>query len=176
MKNKNTIWMAGAIILFIFLAILIVYSYPNKAYKLENQIDAAISDVSIQEKRREDLYSNLVDTIKEYDVYEAGTISSIIAMRKSDSDVSTAINAVAEAYPELKSNENYKTLMTELSITENLIAQYRSNYNFQVKEYKNFVRMFPNRMFLSICGYEILEFDYVTYDTEDSVVDIFDEE
>ena len=65
--------------------------------------------------------------------------------------------------PELKSNENYKTLMNELSMTENLIAEYRSNYNKQIKEYKRYVRKFPTRMFLDILGYEIQEYQYLDY-------------
>ena len=68
-----------------------------------------------------------------------------------------------EKFPELKSDENYKTLMNELSMTENLIAEYRSNYNKQIKEYKRYVRKFPTRMFLDILGYEIQEYQYLDY-------------
>ena len=75
----------------------------------------------------------------------------------------TAITAVAEAYPELKSNENYKELMNELSMTENLIAEYRSNYNKQIKEYNRYVRKFPTRNFLNALGYEIQEYKYLEY-------------
>lgn len=71
------------------------------------------------------------------------------------------ITAVAEAYPELKSNENYKTLMNELSMTENMIAEYRSNYNKQIKEYKRYVRKFPTRQFLGLLGYEVQEYYYL---------------
>ena len=55
-------------------------------------------------------------------------------------NVSTAIMAVTEAYPELKSDKNYNQLMKELSMTENLIAEHRSNYNKQIKEYNRYVR------------------------------------
>jgi len=78
-------------------------------------------------------------------------------------NVATAITAVSEAYPELKSNENYKELMNELSITENLIAEYRSNFNKQVKEYNRYVRQFPARLFLNILGYETQTYDYLNY-------------
>jgi LemA protein len=70
---------------------------------------------------------------------------------------------VSEAYPELKSNENYKELMNELSITENLIAEYRSNYNKQVKEYNRYIRKFPTRFFLNILGYEVRGYTYLDY-------------
>lgn len=79
-------------------------------------------------------------------------------------NVTTAIAAVSEAYPELKSNENYKELMNELSITENLIAEYRSNYNKQIKVYRRYVRKFPTRIFLDILGYELQEYTYLNYD------------
>ena len=78
-------------------------------------------------------------------------------------NVTTAITAVSEAYPELKSNENYKELMNELSITENLIAEYRSNYNKQVKEYNRYIRKFPTRFFLNILGYEVRGYTYLDY-------------
>lgn len=78
-------------------------------------------------------------------------------------NVTTAITAVTEAYPELKSNENYKELMNELSMTENLIAEYRSNYNKQIKEYNRYVRKFPTRMFLNMLGYEEQNYIYLDY-------------
>ena len=78
-------------------------------------------------------------------------------------NVTTAIAAVSEAYPELKSNENYKELMNELSITENLIAEYRENYNKQIKEYNRYVRKFPTRFFLNILGYETQQYQYLDY-------------
>lgn len=69
-------------------------------------------------------------------------------------DVNTLISAVTEAYPDLKSNENYKQLMTELSLTENLIAEYRGNYNVQVKEFNRYTKKFPSKQILSLFGYE----------------------
>lgn len=88
---------------------------------------------------------------------------SAIELPKDIENVATAITAVSEAYPELKSNENYKELMNELSITENLIAEYRSNFNKQVKEYNRYVRQFPARLFLNILGYETQTYDYLNY-------------
>ena len=85
------------------------------------------------------------------------------------------ISAVAEQYPELKSNENYKTLMTELAVTENLIAGHRDNYNIQVKAYKKFVRNIVNKMILNWSGYEAIEVDYLEYEASvDSPKNLFD--
>lgn len=94
---------------------------------------------------------NLADCVKQYDKHESETVT-------------TAITAVSEAYPELKSNENYKQLMNELAMTENLIAKYRSNYNKTIKEYNRYVRKFPIRMFLNMLGYEVRDYTYLDYD------------
>ena len=65
--------------------------------------------------------------------------------------------------------------MNELSITENMIAQYRSNYNDAVKNYNRFVRKFPDRIFLSLTGYETIEYDYLDYDAPvDAPQNLFD--
>ena len=171
MKNiKNVklglIISVGAILLII-LCIFGVQSSQNKAFMLEEQVNTAQSDIKVQEKRRVDLVYNLVDCVKQYDKHEAETLKSIVDGRDSTGNidnVTTAITAVSEAYPELKSNDNYKQLMTELSMTENLIAEYRSNYNKQIKEYNRYVRQFPNRLFLSILGYEVQDYSYLDYD------------
>lgn len=156
----------GAILLII-LCIFGVQSSQNKAFMLEEQVNIAQSDIKVQEKRRVDLVYNLADCVKQYDKHEAETLKSIVDGRGSTGNienVTTAITAVSEAYPELKSNDNYKQLMTELSMTENLIAEYRSNYNKQIKEYNRYVRQFPNRLFLGILGYEVQDYSYLDYD------------
>ena len=85
------------------------------------------------------------------------------------------ISAVAEQNPELKSNENYKTLMTELAVTENLIAEHRNNYNIQVKAYKKYVRNLVNKTILNWNGYETLDVDYLEYEaSEDAPKNLFD--
>lgn len=78
-------------------------------------------------------------------------------------EAKVSINAVAEAYPELKANENYQQLMNELAMTENQIAQYRNNYNEQVRAYNKMIRSFPNNVILSILGYERIETIYTDY-------------
>lgn len=184
MKTKKTNWKLSVIIgvgivAVILLCIFGVQSSQNKAFALEEQVNTAQSDIKVQEKRRIDLIGNLVDCVKEYDKHEAETLTAIVDGRGSTGDienVTTAITAVAEAYPELKSNENYITLMNELSMTENLIAEYRSNYNKQIKEYKRYVRKFPTRMFLDWLGYEVQEYTYLDYDApETAPQDLFGE-
>ena len=166
-----------AIVVIFILCTFIIQNSQNKAYVLEEQVNTAKSDITVQEKRRVRLITELVDCVKEYDEYEAATLLSIIESRGSTgdiSDVTTAITAVTEAYPELKSNENYKHLMNELSITENLVAEYSSNYNKQIKEYNRYVRKFPTRNFLSMLGYEMQDYTYLEYDVpEDALTDLF---
>lgn len=170
--NKQSNWkligiVAVGVIAVLALCVFAVQGAQNKAYSLEEQVNTANSDIKVQEKRRIDLVYNLADCVMQYDKHEAETLKAIVAGRGSTGDienVTTAITAVSEAYPDLKSNENYKELMNELSITENLIAEYRSNYNQQVKEYNRYVRKFPTRLFLDILGYNAPSFDYLNYD------------
>lgn len=157
----------AAILAVVLLGVFVVQGAQNTAIALEEQIKAAASDIKVQEKLRVDLVYNLADCVKQYDEHEAGTLRDIVEGRSNSGsieDVQTAISAVSEAYPELKSNENYKELMNELSKTENAIAEYRSNCNSQIKEYSRYVRKFPARFFLSLAGYEAQEYAYLEYD------------
>lgn len=169
--NNKTNWklfliIGAGIVSVILLCIFGVQSSQNRAIALEEQVNTANSDIKVQEKRRVDLVYNLADCVKQYDKHEADTLTAIVEGRGSTGDiedVTTAITAVSEAYPELKSNENYRELMNELSMTENLIAEYRSNYNKQIKEYNRYVRKFPSRMFLDMLGYEVQNYTYLDY-------------
>ena len=170
--TKKTNWklpliIGTGIIAIILMCIFGIQGSQNKAISLEEQVNTASSDIKVQEKRRVDLVYNLADCVKQYDKHEADTLTAIVDGRGTTGDienVTTAITAVSEAYPELKSNENYKQLMNELSMTENLIAEYRSNYNKQIKQYNRYVRKFPTRMYLNMLGYETQEYTYLDYD------------
>lgn len=165
---------AGAMFVFAFQGV------QNKAISYEEQISTAQSEIEVQLKRRADLIPNLVDCVKAYDEHEYQTLMDVISARGTSSDASvneiqTMINAVAEAYPELKSSENYRELMNELAATENLIANYRSNYNTWVKSYKQYVRKFPNRQILDMLGYEVVDYAYLNYDvSKDAPTNLFD--
>lgn len=181
MKN----WKLPLIIVAVVIAVvmLFVFSFQgvqNKAISLEEQISTAQSEIKVQEKRRADLIPNLVDCVQAYDQHEYQTLMDVINARGSSSDesvneIQTMIQAVAEAYPELKSSENYRELMNELATTENLIANYRSNYNKWVKSYNQYIRKFPNKSILSIVGYEVIEYDYLNYNVSaDAPTNLFD--
>lgn len=182
MKNKTTWIVVGIVFAIILLIGGLFISSNNKAIFLEEQINAAQADINVAEKRRYDLVFNLVDAVQSYQDYEGETMESIVSARNSmeHGDVEGAqmeITAVAEAYPELKANENYKQLMNELALTENQIAQYRNNYNEQVRSYNKMVRSFPNNIILNISGYEAIDTTYTDYDAPvDAPQDLFADE
>lgn len=182
MKNKATWIVVGIVFAIILLIGGLFISSNNKAIFLEEQINAAQADINVAEKRRYDLVFNLVDAVQSYQDYEGETMESIVSARNSMEygDVEGAqieITAVAEAYPELKANENYKQLMNELALTENQIAQYRNNYNEQVRSYNKMVRSFPNNIILNILGYEAIDTTYTDYDAPvDAPQDLFADE
>ncbi len=162
------------------LGLFFVNGFQNKAIDLEEQVRTGYSDVEVQEKRRVDLIYNLVDVVKQYDKHESETLKAVVDARSNGKgdigDVTTMINAAAEAYPELKSDANYRELMNELSVTENMIAQYRTNYNKQIKEYNRYIKKFPNKQFLGLLGYEAIEFDYLEYNaSSDAPSNLFGE-
>lgn len=182
MKNKATWIVVGIVFAIILLIGGLFISSNNKAIFLEEQINAAQADINVAEKRRYDLVFNLVDAVQSYQDYEGESMESIVSARNSmeHGDVEGAqmeITAVAEAYPELKANENYKQLMNELALTENQIAQYRNNYNEQVRSYNKMVRSFPNNIILNILGYEAIDTTYTDYDAPvDAPQDLFADE
>ena len=151
MKNwKLPLIITGTVLVVVFGCIFGIQSSQNKAISLEESVYTAESDIKVQEKRRVDLVYNLADCVKQYDKHESETLTGLAdGMSKGNSveDVNTAIAAVTYAYPELKSNDNYKQLMNELSITENMIAQYRENYNKSVTQYNRYVKNFLQKCF-----------------------------
>lgn len=184
MKNFNyklVLIIAAVVVAVVLMCVFMVQGAQNGAINREEQIETAQSDIKVQEKRRADLIPNLVDCVKQYDKHEYNTLKDVIAARGTNTDASvnevkTMISAVAEQYPQLQANTNYKQLMNELSVTENLIAEYRSNFNKQVKEYNRYVRKFPTRTFLSMTGYEKLEYEYLNYDvSSDAPTNLFGE-
>lgn len=169
--RKEFSWKFLLIIFSVFIAIILmcifgVQSAQNRAISLEESIYTADSDIKVQEMARVSKVYNLADCVKQYDSHESETLTSLAeGMSKGNNveDVQAAITAVTYAYPELKSNENYQTLMKELTLIENTLAQYRENYNTCVNQYNRYVKGFPTRIFLSWTGYEKKEFKRLDY-------------
>lgn len=173
---------AGILLAGIFTVVALFVTNNNKAINLEEQINESKSAIEVQEKRRVDLILNLVDTVESYNLHESETLTKLTEARSKASsgnveEAQLTLNAVAEAYPELKSQANYQQLMTELSATENLVAEYRNNFNIQVKAYNKHVRKFPNSIILGVMGYEKIDVEYLEYNTSsDAPTDLFKKE
>ena len=168
-----------SIIMIIVAVIFIVQGYQNTAISMEERVGTAKADINVQEKARFDKVYNLADCVKQYDKHEAETLIAVVEGRSgSGADIenaSTMIAAVAEAYPELKSDQNYQKIMNELIIIENLIAEYRSNYNKTVEQYNTYIRKFPQRQMLDFLGYEKKSFEKLNYEAPvDAPVNLFD--
>lgn len=178
MKKIALIVLAIVAALVLMIAAAFV-SVNNRAVSAEEQVSSAAADVQVAEKRRVDLVYNLVDAVKSYQTYESDTLTKITQARTAAAsgkveEAQVTLNAVAEQYPELKANENYKQLMTELALTENQIAQYRNNYNQQVRAYNKLVRSFPTGFLLRVMNYQTIDTTYTDYDApEDAPQNLF---
>ena len=165
-KRKLPLIICSAIAATTLLGVFGLQSSQNKAISLEESVTTAESDINVQEKRRVDLVYNLADCIEQYDSHESETLTKLadnMSNGNNVEDVNTAIAAVTYSYPELKSNDNYKQLMNELSTTENMIAQYRENYNKSIDKYRRYIRKFPTRIFLDWTGYEVQDYEKLDY-------------
>jgi len=158
------------IVIVLLLAFVAVYYY-NKLVGLRVRVDEGWSDITVQLKRRHDLIGNLVETVKGYATHEKETLSQVITARNAAKQAEGAgdptrvaaserqltaalqglnINALAEAYPDLKANTNFQGLQAELSDTENKIAASRRFYNSTVRSLNTAVEQFPGNMFASL--------------------------
>ena len=157
-------------------AILVVWGIAiyNGLIKLKNRVDEAWSDIDVQLKRRYDLIPNLVNTVKGYashekEVFEKVTEARTRAMSaQSAGDKAQAENmlsqtlkslfAVAEAYPDLKANQNFLELQRELTDTENKIQAARRFYNGNVRDFNIKIQVFPNNIFAGMLNFNAREF------------------
>lgn len=158
------------IIVVLVLIILSIISTYNELVRLRNKVKDQWSQIDVQLKRRCDLIPNLVETVKGYAKHEKGTLEAVIKARntflsakspeeemKASKEVSTALTklfALAEAYPDLKANENFTSLQSTLSETEDKISYARQFYNDNVMNYKNKIEMFPSNIVAGIFNFK----------------------
>ena len=163
----------AAIILSIILGIailcgVIVLTTYNGVVGLEEQILSSQSNIQTQQMRRFDLYQNTVDAIVEFANHEKLQIDvSKARAGLSDGDTSQAtvlVNAVTENYPEIKADSMFLNYTKMLESTENQIAQYRENYNIQVRNYNKKIRSFPAKWIMGWFGYEEIEETYLRFE------------
>lgn len=182
--NKGIVIIIVAVVVAIIMAIVGINSVPANAIAYEEKVTEAQSAIKVQEKRRADLIPNLADAIKAYDQHEYETLMDVVNARKAQdgtisddtvNEINEIVNVVLENYPQLSSQENYKEFMNESSITENKIAETREAYNKAVSRYNTYTRNPINKFFLSLTGYERVEFQKLSYDvSEDAPTNLFD--
>lgn len=156
------------VIVAVVLIWYIIVKY-NKLISLRNLVKNAFADVDVQMKMRFDLVENLVNTVKGYAIHEKETLNQLTQARsgfmnaKNEGEKLEANNqlnstlktlfAVAENYPDLKANQNFIQLQSELSDIENKIAAARRYYNASVKDYNTTREVFPNNIIAKIFGF-----------------------
>ena len=167
------IWLIVILAIVVVVALLLVALY-NRLVQQRNRVDNAWAQVEVQLKRRWDLIPNLVETVKGYAAHERETFEAVTQARaraqqagnpaeaaQAEGILGAALGrllAVAEAYPELQADENFRQLQTELSETENRVAVSRQVYNDTVLTFNNTVQTFPGLVVAGPFGFTIREF------------------
>lgn len=190
MESSQTPWYAtkkainGYIIAAVVVVLLFIIggtfgSVNNHYVALNQNVATSKSNINKEEERRLDLFNNLVGAIQSYNNFEQSTLTQITNARAqaAGGDVdgaSLAINAVVEAYPQLKSQANYQAAETEFSITENRIASYREQYNNDVRSFNSYTQGFPSGLFLSLEGKDKTQKAYLNVPVDNAkATDIF---
>ena len=169
------------IVLIVLVAILVVIGIYlvvlyNGLVSLRNRIENAWAQIDVQLKRRYDLIPNLVETVKGYAAHERGTLEAVVQARNAaitaqsggvaaqaaaENVLTGALRqlfALSEAYPDLKANQNFQQLQSELSDIENKIAAARRFFNNAVQEYNTGIQQFPAVLLAGSLGFAPKEF------------------
>ncbi|HWN23299.1 MAG TPA: LemA family protein [Gaiellaceae bacterium] len=172
------LWILIGVVALLVVALVLLY---NNLVRLRNRVDNAWAQVDVQLRRRYDLIPNLVETVKGYAAHERGTFEAVTEARTraqaagtvqeqagAENMLSQALGrlfAVAEAYPELQADENFRQLQEELGETENRIAVSRQVYNDTVLTYNNAIQTVPGVVVASPFGFAKRDF----FEAEDAV-------
>jgi LemA protein len=165
--------MISTVVLVVILVGLILYvvSLYNGLVGARNEVKSAWSSIDVQLKRRHDLIPNLLETVKGYAAHERGTFDAVVKARQQAVSFAGSVEerarvenaltqslrslfALAEAYPDLKANQNFLALQEELTSTENKIGFSRQYYNDAAMRYKNRVEMFPGNIVAGMTGFQ----------------------
>lgn len=183
----------GVVALLIVIMIVMVIGIYNGLVQLRNRFQNAFSQIDVQLKRRYDLIPNLVEIAKGYMSHERETLEAVIAARNTAMSAEKAAAAnpgdasairglagaesqlggalsrlmmVAEAYPDLKANQNMMSLQEELSTTENKVAFSRQGYNDAVMRYNTTREQFPAVMLAGMFGFQPAELFEISNEKE----------
>jgi len=167
----TTLWIVLGVVAALVVYVIAMY---NGLIRLKNRVNEAWSDIDVQLKRRYDLIPNLVETVKGYAAHEQTTFEKVIAARnvamnasageakaKAENALSETLKsifALAEAYPDLKANQNFLELQRELSDTENKIQASRRFYNGNVRDFNTAIEVFPTNLIANTLGFKAREF------------------
>ena len=159
-------WIVMIVIAVILVVLMMIY---NRLVALRQTYKNAFADIDVQMKQRYDLIPNLVETVKGYAAHEAGVLEHVTQARGAAMQASTVqergqaesmltaalgrVFAIAEAYPQLKANDNFRQLQTELEDLENKIAAARRFYNNAVAEYNTHIQQFPAALIAGMTGF-----------------------
>ena len=162
------------LIIIIIAIILAIVGLYNGLVTARNKVKNAWAQIDVQLNRRADLIPNLVETVKGYAAHESTVFEDVTAARaglmnangvKEISDANNQLTstlktlfAVAENYPELKANENFKELQAQLAQTEDKIAYSRQFYNDSVLMYNNKCQTFPSNIIANMFGFKEADF------------------
>jgi LemA protein len=151
-----------------------VVAVYNRLIMLRNLVGSVWAQTDVQLRRRYDLIPNLVETVKGYATHERETFDKVMQARSTAMNVETpeakagaenilsgslkSLFAVAEAYPELKANQNFLALQQELTNTEGFIAECRSHFNNTVLAYNNALQAFPSNLVASLFRFQPHEY------------------
>ena len=167
---KALLGLVAVIVILVLIFGGMYVSTKNKIVTMDEQVKSNWAQVDVVLQRRADLIPNLVETVKGFAAHEQTVFDDIAKARtqymnaQTPSDKIAASNqlygveqkilALAENYPQLKSNENFLRLQDELAGTENRIAVERKRYNDSIQAYNTFIRQFPNSLFASWAGFK----------------------
>ena len=175
-----------SILVIVVLLVIIFIACYNGLVKLNERVDEAWSDITVQLKRRADLIPNLVETVKGYAKHEkdaieavsearakmmgARTVASTAEADKSLTGALSRLMAISESYPELKANENFKELTASLTDTEDKIQAARRFYNAGAKELNTKIKTFPSVLVNKIAGHFKKRDYYDVDETEKAII------
>lgn len=158
----------------LFLIVIWAISLYNRLVSLKNNRENAFADIDVQLKLRFDLVENLVNTVKWYATHEKETLQNLTDARTSflhangvegkleaNNQLTGALKtlfAVAENYPDLKANQNFLELQSELSDIENKLAAARRFFNSATREYNTSIQSFPSNLIANHFGFTQVEF------------------
>jgi LemA protein len=168
---STTGWIVLGVIVVLILWAISIY---NSLVAMRQRVNQSFADIDVQLKQRHDLIPNLVETVKGYAAHERGTLEAVVQARNAaiaapgleqkvaaENMLTGALRqlfALSESYPDLKANQNFQQLQSELSDIENKLAAARRFFNNAVQEYNTGIQQFPAAVFASMFGFHAQTF------------------